>query len=301
MTSMITRCLYKLFHRVKNFIIVHKPPGLTWLFFLILPRLENIVSARRENSLERLQRDLYRQVYFTRFSRARPPFMLRTDYVVAIDSDDHKWPHGTLYDNSQNKLFNVKLYNLLGYKPDLKLLDLGCSGGAFVRSILDDGYTAVGLEGSDTSKKLSSGEWGTIPCHLFTCDITRPFQIQADDADRVLFDVITAWELLEHIPKALVGELIQNIHDHLRPNGYFIASVASFRDENPLTGAVYHVTLEPKSWWISEFFKFGFREVACHKFTTKDWVRGNGAGLTNWSEEEGNYGFHLLLQKQADQ
>jgi 2-polyprenyl-3-methyl-5-hydroxy-6-metoxy-1,4-benzoquinol methylase len=296
----MTRYLYRLFHGIKTFIIIHRPPALTWLFFSILPLLEQVVSARRESQIERLQRDLYRQIYFSKFCRTRPPFLLKTDHSVAMDSDDHKWPHGTLHDNSKNQLFNVKLYDLLAYQPDLRLLDLGCSGGAFVRSILDDGYTAVGLEGSDMSKKLSSGEWGTIPLHLFTCDITKPFHIQGTEARRELFDVITAWELLEHIPKASLADLIKNIHDNLRPNGYFIASVATFRDENPLTGAVYHVTLEPKPWWISQFAESGFREVSHHKFTTRDWVRGNGTGLTNWSEEEGDYGFHLLLQKQGD-
>ena len=294
---MITSCLYRLFHGLKNFLIVHRPPILTWAFFSLLPVLEKLISARRENPLEKLQRDLARQVYFAKFSRTDPPFDLKTNHAVAIDSDDHKWPHGTLHDNSRNRLFNVKLYDLIGYKPDLRLLDLGCSGGAFVRSVLDDGYTAIGLEGSDTSKKLSGGEWGTIPLHLFTCDITKPFQLQTKDGKRILFDVVTAWELLEHIPKELLEILIQNIHDSLELNGYFIASVASFRDENPLTGAVYHVTLESRAWWRTQFSKYGFREVTQHKFTTKDWVRGNGQGLTNWSEEKGNYGFHLVLQK----
>jgi 2-polyprenyl-3-methyl-5-hydroxy-6-metoxy-1,4-benzoquinol methylase len=295
----MTRLLYRLFHGIKHFLIKHKPWVLTWLFFSLLPLLEKLVSARREDKFEKLQRDLCRQIYFTKYSRTTPPFVLKTDHAVAVHSDDHLWPHGTLHDNSSNRLFNVKLYDLLKYKPDLKLLDMGCSGGAFVRSVLEDGYTAVGLEGSDVSKKLSSAEWGVIPLHLFTCDITEPFQLEFSDGGRMLFDVITAWEVLEHIPKAVLKGLIQNIYTNLNSGGYFIASVANFPDENPLTGAVYHVTLEPRNWWISQFLNHGFSEVVRHKFITKDWVRGNGQGLTNWSPGEGDYGSHLVLQKSA--
>ena len=43
------------------------------------------------------------------------------------------------------------------------------------KSFLADGYTAVGLEGSDAPKRFRSGR-SMIPNHLFSCDITEPFE-----------------------------------------------------------------------------------------------------------------------------
>ncbi len=129
-------------------------------------------------------------------------FILYTNRPVAVDSPDHLFPYGVKQDNSRNPLFNKKLYALLGRKP-LHILDFGCAGGGFVKDCLDDGHIAIGLEGSDYCKRTGRAEWSTIPDHLFTCDITAPFFLKAvndlgEETD-VKFDVITAWEFMEHI------------------------------------------------------------------------------------------------------
>jgi SAM-dependent methyltransferase len=292
------RISYRLYRKTKAFIIDHKPWGLTWLFYSALPVAERWLSGRRATETDRARNYLFRQLYFSHYSRQNPPFSLQTEHPLAVDSDDHRWPHGALYDNSSNQLFNQKLYDLVNYKADLKVLDLGCSGGAFVRSLLEDGYTAIGLEGSDISRKLQGGEWGNIPLHLFTADATKPFHFLNASAEKMQFDVVTAWEVLEHIPKSTLPNLIANIRDNLASKGYFIASIPTFPDANPLTNAVYHVTLEAREWWLEQFAAHGLIEVTKHHFETRDWVRGHGIGLTNWSTEEGD-GFHLVLQKSS--
>lgn len=60
-------------------------------------------------------------------------FVVNTEKPVAYDSPDHLAPWGTGRDNSVDHRFNGKLINwILPY--DLRLLDLGCSGGGQVRS-----------------------------------------------------------------------------------------------------------------------------------------------------------------------
>ena len=44
---------------------------------------------------------------------------------------------------------NFKLYALFDYRCDFRVMDIGCSGGGFVKSILEDGYTEVDLDGID--------------------------------------------------------------------------------------------------------------------------------------------------------
>jgi hypothetical protein len=102
---------------------------------------------------------------------------LETSFPVAFDSPDHLVPHGTAKDNSTNLMFNLKVEKLFkNLNRLLKVLDLGCSGGGFVRSCIERGCLAVGLEGSDYSKIHRRAEWPILGDYfLFTSDITRPF------------------------------------------------------------------------------------------------------------------------------
>jgi 2-polyprenyl-3-methyl-5-hydroxy-6-metoxy-1,4-benzoquinol methylase len=290
------RLLYRLYRKIKVYLLRHQPPVVTPLFFSLLGWAAKRVSERRKSRRLLWEENISRRVYFVKYKRENPPFVLRTENPVASESHDHRWPHGTLYDNSVNRLFNLKLYDLLKYKSDLKVLDMGCSGGGFVKSILDDGYEAVGVEGSDVSKKIQGGEWGTIPLHLFTCDITKSFSFMDESGRRLFFDVVTAWEVLEHMAKDDVPSLIRTVFENLNTGGYFIGSVDTLPDGNPNLGAIYHKTLEPRSWWLERFESVGFQAVKTHHFQTRDWVRGNGRGLKDWSPEDGD-GFHLVLQK----
>ncbi len=138
---------------------------------------------------------------------------------------------------------------------------MGCAGGGLVRSFLADGYTAIGLEGSDAPGRLRSGEWDTIPYHLFSCDITEPFEVRDAAGDSVKFDIVTAWEVLEHIPEEKLAGLITNVRRHLNPCGIFVGSVDLFAEGNPVRGAVYHVTLKPKSWWLDRWAEHGFTRI----------------------------------------
>jgi 2-polyprenyl-3-methyl-5-hydroxy-6-metoxy-1,4-benzoquinol methylase len=289
------RTLYRSYRRLKTYLLTGHKSLPAYLFFKLLDVMDKKLSQRKMSPQQIVERQLWKSVYFMQYKEC-PPFQVVTQRPVAVDSDDHKWPRGTLYDNSRNPKFNLKLYSLLNYKQDLTLLDLGCAGGGLVKSILEDGYTAVGLEGSDISMKLRSGEWDTCPYHLFTCDIASPFKIVDSNSQSVKFDVVTSWEVLEHIPESKVNQLITNISNHLSTGGYFIGSVDMIPDGNPLTGAIYHLTLRPKNWWLEKFVSHGFQEVSFHPFKIEDYVRGNGLGLKDWSPRDGD-GFHLVLRK----
>jgi 2-polyprenyl-3-methyl-5-hydroxy-6-metoxy-1,4-benzoquinol methylase len=254
-----------------------------------------MMSARRVSKLDLVERRLWKAIYFQRFGTAGL-YRLETARSVALESDDHKWPRGTAYNNSSNRAFNLKLYAFFNFRTDLRVLDLGCSGGGFVKSILEDGYTAVGVEGSDFSRKLRSGEWDTCPHHLLTCDITSRFDIQELTGTPVRFHCITAWEVLEHISTVRLPNLVENIERHLAADGIFVGSVDTAPDANPVTGAIYHVTLQPKSWWLEQFGRAGLVEWTNHPFETSDYVRGHGMGLADWDPADG-CGFHLVLRR----
>ena len=176
-----------------------------------------------------------------------------TDFPIAYESNDHLHPFGTARDNTKNGMYVRELIKRCG--SDMKYMDIGCSGGGFVRQFIDNGIFAVGVEGSDYSKKNKRAEWATIPDFLFTGDITKPFHFVNDDENKILFNAISAWDVLEHISKADLPNLLQNLKDNLVQGGLFIASVATFPDQENL-----HVTLETKSWWDALFNTYGFVE-----------------------------------------
>lgn len=92
--------------------------------------------------------------------------IVRATREVAYESPDHLIPFGTRRDNSTHRRFNKKLCELFGLDTSLWVLDLGCSGGGFVKDCLDEGHMAVGIEGSDYSKKLRRAEWRLSLIHI---------------------------------------------------------------------------------------------------------------------------------------
>ena len=223
---------------------------------------------------------------------------LETQHPIAVSSNDTIYPRGCKNDNSICLRFNRKLNSWFDGSPRLKILDLGCAGGGMVRSFLDEGHFAVGLEGSDFPLTNQLAEWSTIPYHLFTCDITQPFQLMEDKSgDPLYFDVITAWEVMEHIPEGLIPGLLANIDRHLAPGGKLIFSIATFLDWDSATGIKWHVTVKPEEWWIDRFQEAGFCVDREHPFKKGDYIRGSGNCRGDWTEDS-NTGFHLVLHRQ---
>lgn len=151
------------------------------------------------------------------------PVTLRTEFPTAEESLDTKVLWGAKYDNSTNKKFVDRIEEIIG--RDSAVLDLGCAGGQMIYDFYRIGWRAVGLEGSDYPKRARTGAWKHLAdTHLFTCDITKPFALSCQ------FNLITAWEVLEHIEERDLPQLFRNIDDHLLPGGYFIASTTSAPD-----------------------------------------------------------------------
>lgn len=177
-----------------------------------------------------------------------PCITIETEKPVALESLDHTQPLGAANDNTWKKAFNRKLWQI---QPEPRVLDLGCSGGGFVRSILEDGGFAIGIEGSDFSFRHKRAEWGVIPNHLFTADCTEPFRISNCQPDPVRFNVVTGWEFFEHIATDKIPAVLQNVKDHAQPGALFMGSISQQIEP-------HHQTVQSKQWWIEEFRGQGF-------------------------------------------
>lgn len=179
---------------------------------------------------------------------------VKTKHPVAFESPDHLIPWGTKNDNSTNKKFVLHMDKLIGECTSRRpkgLLDLGCSGGQLVKDFRDIGWISVGLEGSDYSLKHGRAHWPDLAgINLFTCDITKPFTIFVNKKQHT-FELITAWEVLEHIKITDLPILFRNIGRHLSGGGYFIASTTSLSDiHNDMD--LHQTKLTNKAWrmWL---------------------------------------------------
>ncbi len=217
-------------------------------------------------------------------------FVVQAEREVAFDSPDHLQPWGTKQNNSRNGRFNHKLYALYAHSHDpLWILDMGCSGGGFVKDCLDEGCIAMGLEGSDFSKRFRRAEWRTIPENLFTADVTHPFQIQGEFAAGlcpVQFDFVTCWEMIEHIAETSLKQVADNVRKHLKPGGLWIMSVATMDDIHD--GVNLHQTVKPREWWLAKFKEFGFIHMDEYvDYFNTQFIRGPKYAAGN--------SFHLIL------
>lgn len=216
--------------------------------------------------------------------------ILECERKVAYDSPDHLVPWGTKRDNSTYPWFNDKLYRLYAEKSSvqLRVLDLGCSGGGFVKACIDDGNFAVGLEGSDFSKKHRRAEWRSIPENLFTCDITKRFSLSLQNGGKrrpLKFNVVTTWEVMEHITEKDVVGVAENVKRHLEKDGLWIMSIAPMDDY--VDGVNLHQTVKPRAWWIKKLEKAGFK--------SQDDIRHYFDGHFLRGGKRGNGSFNLVL------
>lgn len=172
---------------------------------------------------------------------------IKTDWPVAVDSPDHLYPAGTKQDNSTKQAFIEDVEALVG-KKTIQYMDFGCSGGLLVHDFLRKGHIAVGLEGSDYSVLHSRAEWPELhEKNLFTCDVTKPFNVtithEGKEEIPFLCDVISAWEVVEHIAPSDLFRFFENVKNHLAIGGKFIASI-SIRPHPPVHQSIYH----PEIW-----------------------------------------------------
>jgi cyclopropane fatty-acyl-phospholipid synthase-like methyltransferase len=179
---------------------------------------------------------------------------LKTDHPIAFDSPDHITPWGTMRDNTTNLEFIDEIHEFFKLNNEVdnfNFLDLGCSGGQLVVDFHKRGNLSVGLEGSDYSVKHQRANWPEYHNKiLFTCDVTKPYAIYNND-EKVEFDLITAWEVVEHIHPKDLSNFFSYINDNLKTGGLFLASISTVGDN--ATGIDLHQSVFTEAEWYKNF------------------------------------------------
>lgn len=187
---------------------------------------------------------------------------IKTDHPIAEYSTDHTHPNGIWHDNRVNFNYVTEIEEYFNFQQ-IAYLDLGCAGGALVCELLKRGHTAVGLDGSDhciTADAKLIEKFRTPPqgydnwkklygVNLFTCDVSKEYNIYQDDT-LLQFDIISAWDVMEHFNPEAIDTVSKQIHKHLKPGGIFVASInqspCGHQDDDTVE---YHKSLFTKEEW----------------------------------------------------
>jgi 2-polyprenyl-3-methyl-5-hydroxy-6-metoxy-1,4-benzoquinol methylase len=129
------------------------------------------------------------------------------------------------------------------YKNGTRLLDIGCGEGFFLFNASKAGYTAKGIELSQDAVEYARREFGL--------DVeAKPFEELRFPENH--FDVITLWQVLEHVPYPLI--ILKEVHRILKPGGVLAIST-------PDIGGVLAKILR-RRWW-------NIRRLHINQFTVK--------------------------------
>jgi 2-polyprenyl-3-methyl-5-hydroxy-6-metoxy-1,4-benzoquinol methylase len=158
------------------------------------------------------------------------------------------------------------------YASGANLLDIGCAQGFFLFSACQAGYSTKGIEISQDAAEYARREFGL--------DIeAKPFEELRLAENH--FDVVTLWQVLEHVPYPLV--ILKEVHRILKPGGLLAVST-------PDIGGIPAKILG-KRWW-------DIKRLHVNQFTTKtltDILQNAGFKNTSSVSYRGYLSLSILL------
>lgn len=250
-----------------------------------------------------VQRDILILLQRSLHANPQPKLHCNTKYPVAYDSPDHLHPVGTVLDHTRCPRFIRACEKLFPEREQLSFLDIGCSAGGIVWDAILRGHIGVGLEGSDISQLQQRAEWRLIPNSLFTCDISKPFTVTHADGQNWIFDVVSAWEVLEHLNEEGLSNLFNSLSQLMGDNSLLFCSVSQVAGGFTDSGQPLHQVIQPLSWWQKFVRSNGFEVVEPWPIQQLDFARGNGNPSVYYrpysSYHEQNGDCELLVIKKA--
>lgn len=136
------------------------------------------------------------------------------------------------------KLERVRL--VLGLRDSGRLLDVGCGDGTFLGLMATNGWECVGIEASPAGAKLARIKHPELEIH--------EGQLSDVSLEPNSFDVITLWQVLEHVPEP--AGLLRSIANLLKREGRVIVAVPNVDSwQARLCGAKWFHLDVPRHRW----------------------------------------------------
>jgi SAM-dependent methyltransferase len=149
---------------------------------------------------------------------------------------DSFWDGTRGHDVSQN--IDALLQHIEG-KPPFTLLDFGCGPGRDLKTLLERGHVAIGLEGSERFADMARAYSG--------CEVWRQDFLKLDlPAGR--FDGVFANAALFHLPGQELPRALRSLHTTLKPRGVLFSSNPRGSNEEGWNQGRYGAYWDLETW-----------------------------------------------------
>ncbi len=140
---------------------------------------------------------------------------------------------------TKSKKHMMKYMKFLLKRSSLKMLDIGCGQGHYLRDAIEEGINAYGIDISTYALENALAE---VKDRITFGSLTEiPF---ADEE----FDVMTAFDVIEHIHPKDTSNMIEEIRRVLKPGGIIIITTPG----SNFGGWVFdltHINVRPPKFW----------------------------------------------------
>ncbi len=113
------------------------------------------------------------------------------------------------------RYYRQKIIPLLPHGKDLRILDIGCGMGFFLKALAESGYTRISGIDSDASQVASCKAKG------LDVELTQD-SFGYLEANAGQFDLITAFDVIEHIPPPVQVTFARKVFTGLSAAGIFV-------------------------------------------------------------------------------
>lgn len=152
-------------------------------------------------------------------------------------------------------------YSSVIHQPNVKLLEVGCNQGFFLKVLSEKGFKDIyGIDLSTEDVHAAKTRWG-MP-NIFVADV-QEFLHQST----LKFDVIFSKDVLEHIEKQKLSGLIAEIKNALNPGGMALFQVPNmdwlYSSHERYMDLTHEVGFTPQS--LGQLLRLHFNQVELRK------------------------------------
>lgn len=246
---------------------------------------------------------------------------IKTDFELASDSPDYlaqqqknlKLSFSAAEDNSTNKNFISKIEKYFYSKNKkqeellIDVLDLGCGGGQLIVDFSYEMFVnyAIGLDG--VAGSLNRKNWLNQKNMFYNVDLSKDYTILNENNEIQKFDLITSWEMIEHLHPDSLETFFKNMLKHLKDDGIFLGSIALFPDVRDIYGHhqgmaeydktteqfILHQSVFPENFWKNEILKN--YKIFEYPFKDSNYKCGYLAVRDHPKDENGDGGSYYLM------